>query len=175
MNSLVGELRGLKIEVERFDFEYMAVSRAQGKKRPPPSAEKLVDEYRSVARKLEGRALFVGGKSLGGRVASLLACELPVKGVVAFGYPFHPPGRPEKLRTEHLAHLLCPMLICQGEKDPFGTLAEVRTLSLPPTLELNWLQDGNHELSPSKRSEATLEGNLKRAAEATRDFMARFA
>jgi uncharacterized protein len=113
--------RGL--QVSRFEFDYMAARRDGGKRRPPPRAEKLVPEYRRAIEELRAQGagkqkLIVGGKSMGGRVASLAADELfsagLIDGLVCLGYPFHPPGKPENLRTAHLEHLACPALIVQA-------------------------------------------------------------
>jgi predicted alpha/beta-hydrolase family hydrolase len=102
-----------------------------------------------------------------------LALSAPVDGVVAFGYPFHPPGKPEKLRTSHLADIACPVLICQGERDTFGKREEIAGYGLPGSLEFEWLPDGDHGFKPRKRSGETLEANLERAAAAAARFMLR--
>ena len=91
----------------RFEFAYMAARRQGGSRKPPPKAERLMDEYRAaVAAVPAGAPLLIGGKSMGGRVASLVADELyaagRIAGLVCLGYPFHPPKKPEQLRTAHL-------------------------------------------------------------------------
>lgn len=169
MGRLTGLLVKAHLRVIRFDFEYMATAKRLGKNRPPPKVPVLVQEMKRVVE-LE-KAAFVGGKSLGGRVASHLATEIPLQGWIAFGYPFHPPGKPDKLRTEHLPRCLCPGLVLQGERDPFGKRQEVEELSLPPDLIVSWISDGDHQLKPRKRDPATLEGNLEEAAGRTSDFM----
>ena len=171
--------RGLA--VSRFEFAYMAARREDGKRRPPPRAERLVDEYKAavaaVAEKL-GRAtkLLIGGKSMGGRVASLVADELygekRIAGLVCLGYPFHPPGKPEALRTGHLEHLRCPALIVQGERDPFGSRSEVEALKLAPSIRFVWAGDGDHDLGPRGGSGFTRAGNLAAAADAIQAFAA---
>jgi len=171
--------RGLA--VSRFEFAYMAARREDGKRRPPPTAERLVDEYKAavaaVAEKLgRGTKLLIGGKSLGGRVASLAADELygekRIAGLVCLGYPFHPPGKPEALRTAHLEHLRAPALIVQGERDPFGSRAEVESYKLAPSLQFSWAGDGDHDLGPRGGSGFTRAGNLAAAADATQAFAA---
>jgi predicted alpha/beta-hydrolase family hydrolase len=106
-----------------------------------------------VALAAPGR-LVIGGKSMGGRVASMVADELHAGGLVAgllcLGYPFHPPGRPGQLRTGHLEGLRTPALICQGTRDPFGTRAEVAGYRLSGCIEILWLEDGDHDLRPRK-------------------------
>ncbi len=155
----------------RFEFAYMAARRESGSKKPPPRAEKLLDEYRAAVAALpRGQRPLIGGKSMGGRVASLLADELfaqgAIAGLVCLGYPFHPPNRPAQLRTAHLEALQCPALIIQGERDPFGSRKEVEALKLSPSIRLHWAGDGDHDLGPRGSSGFTRRGNLSAAADA---------
>jgi predicted alpha/beta-hydrolase family hydrolase len=159
----------------RFEFAYMGARRTGGPRKPPPKAERLVDEYRAaVAAAGAGAPLLIGGKSMGGRVASLLADELHaagrIAGLVCLGYPFHPPGKPEQLRTAHLEQLACPALIVQGERDPFGSRAEVEALiearRLSRAIGFHWAGDGDHDLGPRGGSGFTRKGNLAAAADA---------
>ncbi len=165
------------ITVARFDFGYMLRARAEGRRIAPPRAERLVDEYRARVAHWRTRGVipFIGGKSLGGRVASLLADELfaqgDVRGLVCLGYPFHPPGRPQSLRTEHLCGLRTPALICQGDRDPFGTRGEVETYALSSAIRLCWLPDGDHDFKPRVKSGETWAGNLQMAAQCTASFV----
>lgn len=157
--------------VARFEFAYMDAQRKGGTKKPPPRAERLMDEYRAAIVALDADApLIIGGKSLGGRVASLIAQEEfdagRVSGLVCLGYPFHPPGKPDKLRTAHLMELTLPVLIVQGERDPFGGVDEVANYGLPDSIELHWASDGDHSLKPRKRSGRTAEDNWGEAVEA---------
>ena len=98
--------------------------------------------------------LSIGGKSMGGRVASMVCDDLFAKGRVAgllcLGYPFHPVGKPEHLRTAHLENLKTPALIVQGTRDPFGTRDEVASYKLSKQIEILWLEDGDHDLKPRK-------------------------
>ena len=73
-----------------------------------------------------------------------------VAGLVCLGYPFHPLGKPEQLRTAHLGSLHTPTLICQGTRDAFGTRDEVAGYTLSESIELEWLEDGDHDLRPRK-------------------------
>jgi predicted alpha/beta-hydrolase family hydrolase len=163
-----------------FEFAYMAARRTGGTKRPPPNAEALTAEYRDMIRTLatrgKQRRLVIGGKSLGGRVASLIADELykagEIGGLVCLGYPFHPPGAPEKLRTAHLEGLKCPALIVQGDRDPFGNRSEVEALPLSKSIDLVWMNDGDHDFGPRGRSGFTRKGNLAEAADAVAAFIA---
>jgi len=113
----------------------------------------------------------LGGKSMGGRMASLIADQTGAAGLVCLGYPFHPPGRPERLRTEHLAMLRTPTLICQGERDPFGRPDEVARYDLSHAIRLAWIPDGDHSFKPRKRSGRTWEANLDLAAAEVLGFL----
>jgi predicted alpha/beta-hydrolase family hydrolase len=179
MERFSGLLADAGVCVRRFDFAYMT-ARLSGSRRPPPKAETLVAEYEAavaaaLADARAGARLLIGGKSLGGRVASLAAQSLfnagRIAGLVCLGYPFHPPDKPEQLRTRHLETLTCPTLIVQGVRDPFGGPSEVAEYGLSPAIAVHWAADGDHDLAPRKSSGATLEGNL---AEAVREIV-RFA
>lgn len=164
--------------VARFDFTYMAARADTGARRPPPRAEALVAEYRAAVEGLlaQGgvRRLLIGGKSLGGRVASLAAdalhAERRIAGLVCLGYPFHPPDKPAQLRTRHLQALACPTLIVQGERDPFGGRDEVAGYGLSPAIRVHWIADGDHDMRPRRGSGATLAGNLAEAVRAVAEF-----
>lgn len=169
---LLGE-RG--IAVLRFEFAYMARRSETGTRGRVPRAEGLMDEYwAAVAGVPPGAPLLIGGKSMGGRVASLVADELwaagKVAGLVCLGYPFHPPKKPEQLRTAHLEALRCPGLIAQGERDPFGSRGEVEALGLSPAIHFHWAGDGDHDLGPRGGSGFTRAGNLAAAADAIAAF-----
>nr|WP_150103173.1 alpha/beta family hydrolase [Hyphomicrobium denitrificans] len=162
-----------------FEFGYMSARRTGGSKRPPPKAEALTAQYRDTVHVLtknwKKSKPLIGGKSLGGRVASLIADELyaegKISGLVCLGYPFHPPHMPEKLRTAHLETLKCPALIVQGERDPFGNRAEVEALPLSKSIKLVWMNDGDHDFGPRGRSGFTRKGNLAEAADAVAAFI----
>lgn len=144
------------LRVVRFEFSYMANRRTEGSRKPPPRAEKLNAEYKAAidALNVDG-PLIIGGKSMGGRVASMIADELfeagQIAGLLCVGYPFHPIGKPEKLRTEHLLNLRIPTLICQGTRDQFGSRDEVSGYQLSSAIQLRWFEDGDHDLKPRKR------------------------
>lgn len=171
MNAIAGALAGADFRVARFEFGYMASRRASGARRPPPRAETLISEYRSAVAGLgTSGPLVIGGKSMGGRVASMLADELfatgRIAGLLCLGYPFHPPGKPELLRTKHLVTLKTPALICQGTRDVFGSRDEVSGYSLSKRIEMLWLEDGDHDLRPRKAvSGFTAGDHLKTMAE----------
>lgn len=167
------------VEVLRFEFPYMAERRCGGSRRPPNPVPQLLESFRAqVASAADGSLpLFIGGKSLGGRVASLLAGELhgagTVAGLVCLGYPFHPRGKPEKLRTEHLYPLSCPALLVQGTRDPLGSAAEVEEYALPDRIEFVWLEDGDHDLKPRRASGYTRAQHWQSAVDAVVAFVRR--
>lgn len=176
MNRVADLISEAGIEVVRFEFEYMAKRREDGKRRGPDRAPKLVARFQSVLAELGPPGeVVIGGKSMGGRIASMIADEAGVAGLLCLGYPFHPPGKPERLRTAHLETLETPTLILQGTRDPFGTREEVADYSLSHSIEVAWMEDGDHSFKPRKKSGRTLEQNLREAAEAAIAFIQRLA
>lgn len=173
MNILSKGLVIAGIKVIRFEFPYMAKRREDGKRRGPGNAIKLLDDWREVVGRVGFELpLFIGGKSMGGRLASMIADEFDgVRGLVCLGYPFHPPGKPENLRTDHLKELKTDALIIQGERDPFGKPEEVETYGLSNKIRVEWMPDGDHSLKPRKKSGHTEEENLTRAVELMVDFI----
>jgi predicted alpha/beta-hydrolase family hydrolase len=154
MTATARALAEAGLRVARFEFGYMAARRS-GARKPPPRAETLNPEYRAAVADLGAKGrLVIGGKSMGGRVASMVADELhaggKIAGLLCLGYPFHPPAKPEQLRTRHLAGLQTPTLICQGTRDEFGTRDEVAGYTLSDRIEILWLEDGDHDLKPRK-------------------------
>ena len=117
-----------------------------------------------------GGNLVIGGKSLGGRIASLVADEAGARGLVCLGYPFHPPGRPERTRTAHLAELRTPALIIQGTRDTFGGPDDVAGYSLSPAIRILWLEDGDHSWKPRRASGRTEQENLDAGIAAVAEF-----
>lgn len=176
MNRIAEGVAARGVRVLRFEFPYMAGRRFGGKKRPPDRQPVLLQTWHTVIDQVRMTAvgaprLFIGGKSMGGRMASLVADEKGADGLICLGYPFHPPGKPEKLRTEHLEMLACPALILQGERDPFGTRDEVKGYKLSDSINMCWLADGNHDLAPRKKSGHTTEENLASAIGYIVDFI----
>jgi hypothetical protein len=157
MTATAKALAATGFQVARFEFHYMA-ARRYGHRKPPPRAETVNPEYVKAIADLRAKGvtgkLIIGGKSMGGRVASMVADEMFAKGEIAglvcLGYPFHPPGKPEQLRTKHLIDLETPTLIFQGTRDEFGTREEVATYGLSDAIEVVWLEDGDHDLKPRK-------------------------
>lgn len=160
--------RGLR--AVRFEFPYMARRRAEGTKRPPDRAPVLTACWHEVIDTLGPEKLVIGGKSMGGRMASMVADEAGVKGLVCLGYPFHPPGKPERLRTEHLETLKTPALFLQGERDALGKREEVADYALSAAIRLVWLPDGDHGFKPRKASGRTEAENWQDAIAAMADF-----
>lgn len=155
MNAAAAALAAAGFRVARFEFGYMAARRSSDGRKPPPKAEKLIPEYIAAVKQLGVNGpLIIGGKSMGGRVASMAADDLLSQGAIAgllcLGYPFHPPGKPENLRTQHLTDLKTPTLICQGTRDEFGTREEVSGYALSASIRILWLEDGDHDLKPRK-------------------------
>lgn len=158
--------------VARFEFPYMTKRRDDGKRRPPDRAPVLLETYLKVAAELGPDNLIIGGKSMGGRIASMIADEAGVAGLICLGYPFHPQSKPEKLRTEHLEDLKTPALILQGERDSFGGQDEVVGYKLSKAIEVSFLPDGDHDLKPRKRSGRTREENWSDAVSRMVRFVA---
>jgi len=157
--------------VARFEFPYMAARHRDGRRRPPDREAVLLDTWREVIAALGAARLTIGGKSMGGRMASLVADECAVRGLVCLGYPFHPPGRSERLRTAHLVALRCPTLIVQGTRDPFGTAQEVAGYALSPAIRVHWIADGDHNLKPRKASGRRAADALSEAVAAVANFL----
>ncbi|RWX68171.1 alpha/beta fold hydrolase [Mesorhizobium sp. M4B.F.Ca.ET.089.01.1.1] len=157
MTATAKALATAGFQVARFEFHYMA-ARRYGHRKPPPRAETVNPEYIRAIADLRAKGvtgkLIIGGKSMGGRVASMVADEIfekgEIAGLVCLGYPFHPPAKPEQLRTKHLLGLKTPTLIFQGRRDEFGTKDEVATYGLSDAIEMIWLEDGDHDLKPRK-------------------------
>lgn len=158
------------------EFGYMQRIRIEGRRRPPPKVERLVEELARWCDLVSHPALpplWLGGKSMGGRVASLLAAqEAGVAGLILCGYPFHPPGKPERLRLDHWPRLRCPVLVVQGSRDPFGTREEVAGYALPETARVHWLDGGDHDWKPRRASGRTQDELIEEGAEAVAALMA---
>jgi len=172
MTAAAAALSREGFRVARFEFDYMASRRTEAGRKPPPKAEKLNPEYFAAVEAIgPSRSLIIGGKSMGGRVASMIADELfaaeKIGGLLCLGYPFHPPGKPEQSRTQHLAGLMTPTLIIQGTRDEFGTRDDVGSYALSPAIQVIWLEDGDHDLRPRKASGFSVEGHLRTLASAT--------
>jgi predicted alpha/beta-hydrolase family hydrolase len=172
MNAIADKIAAAGVGVVRFEFEYMARRRDDGVRRGPDRPPKLVSRFQEALGLLgPPEAVVIGGKSMGGRIASMIADGSGVAGLVCLGYPFHPPGKPERLRIAHLESIETPTLIIQGTRDPFGTPEEVQSYSLSPSIELVWIPDGNHSFEPRKKTGRSLDDNLRAAANTVVDFI----
>lgn len=156
MNATAKALAEAGFRVGRFEFGYMAARRTTDGRKPPPRAESVMPEYIAAVDDLgpTNGPLLIGGKSMGGRVASMVADKLfeakRIAGLLCLGYPFHPPAKPDQLRTKHLVGLKTPAMIVQGTRDEFGVRDEVSTYELSPSIAVNWVEDGDHDLKPRK-------------------------
>jgi len=171
MEAFAEGLAAQGIRVARFEFPYMAQRREAGRGGPPDREPVLRASWLSVIEELGSQGLVIGGKSMGGRIASLVAEEAGVAGLVCLGYPFHPTGKPKVLRVAHLRELRTPTLIVQGERDAFGSKSEVATYELSPVIELLWLTDGDHSFKPRKASGRTELQNWEQAVTAVAAFI----
>ncbi len=165
MNAVAAGLAAAGIGVVRFEFPYMRARRETGVRRPPSRLPVLIEAWRAVVAALDEdrRKLVIGGKSLGGRVASMVADEVGAAGLLCLGYPFHAPGKPPGERIAHLATLRTPTLIVQGTRDPLGRPDEVASYPLAPAVTVAWIDDGDHSLAPRKASGRTADDALDEA------------
>jgi len=147
---LDGALSRAGLVVERMDFPYRLAGR-----RAPDRPEVLVEAVVDAARALAGQLgtgtdrLVLGGRSMGGRMCSMAVAEgLEAAGLVLISYPLHPPGRPERMRTEHFPSLRLPCLFVSGTRDAFGSPAELEaaTAAIPGPVTHEWVEGGDHGL-----------------------------
>jgi len=170
MQAMAKGLADCGLKVVRFEFPYMIKRREAGTRRPPDRKPILRETWLEVIELLETDSLIIGGKSMGGRIASLIADEAKVSGLVCLGYPFHPSGKPNKLRIEHLKTIETPTLIVQGERDALGNKDEVAGYKLSKTIQFHWLPDGDHSFKPRKLSGRSQEDNWNDALQITTEF-----
>ena len=181
MTSLAQGLADQQIQVVRFEFPFMQKTRADGRRRPPDRAPALMACWQAMMAEFAHPRLFLAGKSLGGRMASLLVDELKADelsaneptpaGLILLGFPFTPPKKPEQYRGAHLATLTMPTLLVQGERDAFGTKEAVLSYQLSACIETLWVTDGDHSFSPRKASGTTLDNNIAAIVAAMRSFI----
>jgi hypothetical protein len=176
MNVIAEGLAHEGSRVARFEFPYMR-ARREGRRRGAPDREPvLLDAWREVIADLGGGArLVIGGKSMGGRIASMVADECEVSGLVCLGYPFHAPGKPVGARIKHLAAMRTPVLIVQGTRDTFGGREEVEKYKLSPHTRIVWIDDGDHSFKPRARSVRSEADNLGAAIAAVSAFVKQLA
>ncbi|SQD78490.1 alpha/beta family hydrolase [Moritella yayanosii] len=166
------------IRVARFNFPYMQQRVDNGTRRPPERAPKLIAQYQQLIASID-QPMVIGGKSMGGRMASLVASDpttdelsvnSKIKGIACLGFPFHPANKPETLRTAHFSLIKQAIFIAQGERDKLGTKEEVASYGLPDNIDWLWLEDGDHDLKPRVKSGFTHRAHLQK----TIDNMAAF-
>jgi len=171
------------IRVVRFNFPFMIKREEDGKRRPPDRAPKLLLAYAEAIKQLNCPVV-IGGKSMGGRMSSILLAEnalraederLPILGSACLGFPFHAVGKEPKDRLDHLQALTQPLLIVQGTRDTMGTLEEVngyiKEEKLNSSIQLHWLEDGNHDLKPRKVSGFSHQQHIDSAIEQVAEFI----
>ncbi len=174
MAAFAEGLAAAGFRVARFEFPYMRTRRETGTKRPPDRANVLIDTWKAVISELGPENLIIGGKSMGGRIASMVADETNVRGLVCLGYPFHGPGKPmNPERLAHLEHLKTPSLFCQGTRDTLGSREDVATYALSKAITFNWLEDGDHGFKPRKKSGFSEEQHRQSAIGAIVKFLGR--
>ena len=175
MSTIAAGVAKAGFRVVRFEFPYMAARREGGKRGAPDRPAILEAAWRDAIREAAGKkgpaSVAIGGKSMGGRIASMVADEAGVAGLVCFGYPFHPPGQPEKLRVAHLERLKTPTLIAQGERDQFGTRDEIARYRLSKKIRVLFLPDGDHSFKPRAGSGRTESQNVGDAIAAAAAFL----
>lgn len=166
--------------VVRFNFDYMQIRIATGSRRPPERAPKLIKQFEdkiSLLSNQKNRPMVIGGKSMGGRMASLVASMFDenqlteVKGVACLGFPFHPSGKLDKLRIDHFPLVTQKQLIIQGTRDKLGSFEEVESYNLPDAIQWLWLEDGDHDLKPRVKSGLTHHGHIQKSIEYLATFI----
>jgi predicted alpha/beta-hydrolase family hydrolase len=172
MQAVTENLVRQRINVVRFNFEYMQKAIALNKRYPPDRIDKLCLYYHQIVSEVSDTLpIFIGGKSMGGRVSTMILEQSKAKAAICFGYPFHPPGKLDKLRVDHLQELSKPLLVLQGERDTFGSQTEVSLYSLSKMVKCCFLADGDHSLKPRKSSGLTQADNINKATDMAAKFI----
>jgi len=175
MNAIARDVGAAGYRVARFEFPYMRARRDEGRRKPPDREPVLRASWLAAIAEAAGNrgaaSVVIGGKSMGGRIASMVADEAGVAGLVCLGYPFHPPGQPDKLRVAHLEKLKTPALFLQGTRDAFGTEDEISRYSLSKKIRILFLPDGDHSFKPRASSGRTEKENLAEAAAHVTGFL----
>jgi uncharacterized protein len=171
MEEMAKALSTQGIRVVRFEFPYMQEQRKTGRRSRPDPTAVLEETWKAVVEQLGTPSrLVIGGRSMGGRIASMVADALGVRGLVCMGYPFHPAGSPATLRVAHLEKLKTPTLILQGTRDSLGSKDEIAAYTLSPAIRLVYLEDGDHSFKPRKSSGRTYGENFQEALKETVAF-----
>jgi hypothetical protein len=167
-------LAAAKVPCLRFDFPYRIAGR-----RSPDRAPVLEDAVRKAAAELASRTglaperLVLGGRSMGGRICSMVAAADGALGLVLLGYPLHPPGKPDQLRVEHFARLHMPVLFASGTRDAFGTPAELRrhARKVKGPVTFHWIDTADHAFKPLRASGLPPQQALDGVAAAVVEFV----
>lgn len=171
MNEIARGLSESSFRVARFEFPYMQEARRTGKRTRPDFPSVLEATWMRVVEQLGGPSnLVIGGKSMGGRIASMVADRAGVRGLVCLGYPFHPAGAPKTLRVAHLKSLLTPALFLQGERDTLGIREQIAGYDLSEAIRILYLPDGDHSFKPRKASGRTHAQNMEEAIARAAEF-----
>ena len=157
--------------IVRFEFPYMAARRAVGKKRPPNDETTLENSWRNVILELGTKNLIIGGKSMGGRIASHIADEVGAQGLICLGFPFYPAGKKVDRRINKVRSISTPTLICQGTRDLLGKKNNISKQQFNSSIHFHWLQDGDHDFRPRKKSGLTMQNNWDNAVSAISNFI----
>ncbi|TNJ20727.1 alpha/beta hydrolase [Aeromonas sobria] len=169
-------LAGPEIEVVRFNFPYMIKRAQDGKRRPPDRQPLLLEHWHQMVREFAHPRLFLAGKSMGGRMAAELYHDggdaMNAAGLLILGYPFHPPAKPDSWRGDVLKQIKVPTLLLQGERDTFGSRAELAEFPFSPNVSVHWLTDGDHGFKPRKVSGVSEQENMQYAADTIKHFVA---
>ncbi|MFO8140597.1 MAG: alpha/beta family hydrolase [Marinobacter sp.] len=179
MEQLAAALDRQGVATVRFEFPYMVRRRQDGRKRPPDRIPVLLESFREQLGRVQQESspdcrIMIAGKSMGGRVASMLASEAAEKpaAVICFGYPFHPPGKLERWRIEHLSSVGCPLMMVQGTRDPFGKLDEIQARGgIAGVSRWCWLAGGNHDFQTLVKQPERQADLIERAARESRQFL----
>ncbi|GGC74035.1 alpha/beta hydrolase [Marinobacter halophilus] len=179
MEQLAAALDRQGIATVRFEFPYMSRRRQDGKKRPPDRMPALLKSFREEVGRVRQETspdcrIIVAGKSMGGRVASMLASEdaEELAAVICFGYPFHPPGKPDRWRIDHLSSVGCPLMIVQGTRDPFGKPDEIQCREdIAGVSRWCWLVGGNHDFQTLVKQSEKQADLIERSALESRQFL----
>ena len=174
MNFFANTLAEHSIRVLRFEFPYMALRREGKGKRPPNTLKILLTSWRQIieaCRLSHKGSIYIGGKSMGGRLATMIADEEAVQGVICLGYPFYASGKADTPRIEHLLSMKTPALFLQGERDIMGSKEDVSKYALSNQVIIRWIRDGDHSLKPRKKSGYTELDNLNEVENEIRIFI----
>lgn len=182
IEALVRLMNAKKLSVLRFNFPFMDKRKLDGKRRPPDRMPALIACYQSVLSSISVDSnahlpIYIGGKSMGGRVAAMLSCDKvlmfneKINGVICLGYPFHPVKKPEKLRLAPLQETHLPVLILQGQRDALGSEEEINSYEVSSRCQLHYFHDGDHDLKPRIKSGYNLKQHQNSAINKMSEFI----